>query len=459
MAQIWRQVLGLNEIGVDDNFFDLGGHSLLAARAAARLSASLNIELPVRKLFELPTVAELANYVEQLRRVQDGVRDAPITRVKRGRDLPLSSAQQRLWFLQKLDRDSSAYHIPAAYRIYGPLKPGALEAALNQIIERHESLRTAIVESRGRPTQRILPHAHLALRLVDLTLFQAEQANAEVRRLANLDLRLSYDLAIAPLMRASLLKLSAEEHVLLLNFHHIIADASSLVYFYRELATFYEAALVGSAVSLPRLPVQFADYASWQQRWLGSAAAKAQLAYWQLQLNNPPPALDLAADYERPALPSHRGARSSKRLSLDLTRALKDLSRREGATLFMTLLAGLSILLGRLAGRDDFIIGSTIAGRTRPELEGAIGFFINALALRCDLSGSPNFTDLLKRVREACLGAYSHQDLPFDKVVEALNPERDLGRNPLFQVMLNMNEVSERALKLKDCRAEKLIQS
>jgi amino acid adenylation domain-containing protein len=232
-----------------------------------------------------------------------------------------------------------------------------------------------------------------------------------------------------------------------------------LAYFYRELAVFYEAALVGSAVSLPRLPVQFADYASWQQRWLGGAPAKAQLAYWQRQLNNPPPPLDLAADYERPVRSSYRGARTSKRLSLELTRALNDLSRREGVTLFMTLLAGLSILLGRLAGRDDFVIGSTIAGRNRPELEGAIGFFINALALRCDLSGGPNFTELLKRVREACLDAYAHQDLPFDKVVEALNPGRDLGRNPLFEVMFNMNEVSARALKLKDCRTEKLIQS
>jgi amino acid adenylation domain-containing protein len=223
VAQIWRQVLGLEEIRVDDNFFDIGGHSLIAARAAARMSASLNVELPLRTLFELPTVAELASYVEQRRRVRGKVRDAPITRVKRDGDLPLSSAQQRLWFLEKLDGDSSAYHIPAAYRNYGPLRPGALEAALNQMIERHESLRTAIVESQGRPTRRILPHAQLALRRVELTSFQAEQANDEVRRLANLDLRRRYDLATAPLMRASLLGLGAEEHVLLLNFHHIIA--------------------------------------------------------------------------------------------------------------------------------------------------------------------------------------------------------------------------------------------
>ncbi len=453
VAQSWRHVLGVDEIDVDDNFFDLGGHSLLATRVAARLRASFDIELPLRKLFELPTVATLAAYVDEMRRTERGVHGAPILPVRRGGDLPLSSAQRRLWYLQKLDPDCAAYNIPAAYRIYGPLNAGALKAALNQIIERHESLRTSIVEIDGEPAQRILPAEGLPLPLIDLSETSADRVEAEVSRLVSEDARLAHDLARAPLMRAKLLRLGAAEHVLMVNFHHIVVDASSLGDFYRELAILYE---TGSADSLPAPAVQFADYASWQQAWLGSPAAEMQLAYWRRQLGTGLAPLEIPADYQRPALPRYQGARVSRRLPQDLTGALKQVAGREGATMFMTLLAAFDILLARLAGREDIIVGSTIAGRNRQELDGVIGFFINALALRCDLSGSPSFTDLLKRVRETCLDGYTHQELPFDKIVEAVNPERDFSRNPLFQVMFNMNEVGDRSLKLKDCRTEKI---
>jgi len=457
VAQSWREVLGLEEIGVEDNFFDLGGHSLLATRVAARLRSSFHIELPLRKLFELPTISMLAACVGgELRRSQSGIVDAPIVPVARGGALPLSSAQQRLWFLHKLDPDAIAYNIPAAYRIAGVLDIAALNGALNEIVRRHESLRTAIVEDHGRPAQRILTSAELALPLVDLTRMPAQHANAEVLRLVAEDARSPYDLAVAPLLRAQLLRLGEEQHVLILNFHHIVADASSLGDFYRELALLYDGFKSGLSPALPTLAVQYADYCSWQQEWLASQAAQTQLTYWRERLNGALAPLELPADFPRPAQQSYRGARLSRRLSTELTGALKSFSRREGATLFMTLLAAFNILLARLSGRRDIVVGSTIAGRGRPEVQGLIGFFINALALRSDLSGAPSFNTLLQQVREVCLDAYTHQELPFDRIVEALNPARDLSRNPLFQVMFNMNETGARALTLKDCQSEKI---
>ena len=257
-------------------------------------------------------------------------------------------------------------------------------------------------------------------------------------------------------MRAKLLRLSEDNHVLILNFHHIVCDGSSLIIFYQELAALYEAFLDGKASTLPSLPVQYADYAVWQHQWLQGEVLESQLAYWKRQLGTGLTTLNLPTDYERPVVQTYRGARLTRTLSDELTEGLKDLSRREGVTLFMTLLATLDILLSRHTGQDDIIVGSTIAGRNRPETDGLIGFFINALALRTDLSGNPTFLELLKRVREVCLDAYTHQDLPFEKVVEEINPQRDLSRNPLFQVMFNMADTSERVLKLAGCTVIKL---
>ncbi|HYA29912.1 MAG TPA: amino acid adenylation domain-containing protein, partial [Acidobacteriota bacterium] len=455
IAQVWREVLRLDEIGAEDNFFILGGHSLLATRVVARLRAHFNIELPLRKFFALPTIASLAIHVEELRRGRTGGASAAIVPVAQRTNLPLSSAQQRLWFLHKLDPASRAYNIPAAHRIRGSLRVDALAAALNEIVARHESLRTAIVEVNGQPLQRVMPQAALPVPITDLSQLAPAQAEAEMSRLVNDAAHVAYDLSHAPLMRAQLLRFTAEDHALLLNFHHIIADGSSLVDFYRELAILYEAFANGNPARFPALPIQFADYTSWQQQWLGSQDANASLEYWRRKLDGAAP-FDLPADYQRPARQSYRGARISQRLTVDITRALKELSQRLGATPFMTLLAAFVVLLARLSGREDIIVGSTIAGRSRPELNGVIGFFINALALRIDLSGRPNFAELVRRVREVCLDAYTHQDLPFEKIVEALNPERDLSRNPLFQVMFNQNEISNRGLKLKDCQCEKL---
>ena len=455
VAQVWREVLKVDKIGVYDNFFDLGGHSLLATRVVARLRNNLSVDLPLRKLFQLPTVAGLAEHIDFLLRNQGGISVPPIVPVPRGRALPLSFSQRRLWFLQKLDPNLSAYNIPATFRIEGDLYISALEKALSEIVNRHEVLRTRIIEIDGEPFQEIVSPLTITLAVKDLSHLPKEQAEAEVQRLSIDDGRQPYNLQEAPLMRAKLMRLKEKEHVLMLNFHHVVCDGSSLIIFYQELATLYEAFLDDKDFILPALPVQYADYAIWQHELQGEALA-LQLAYWKQQLGPGLTTLNLPTDYERPAVQTYRGARLTKVVSEEVTKALKELSRREGVTLFMTLLATLDILLSRHTGQDDIIVGSTIAGRSRPEIDGLIGFFINALALRSDLSGNPTFLELLKRVRDVCLDAYTHQDLPFEKVVEEINPQRDLSRNPLFQVMFNMVDISERVLKLAGCQTVKL---
>jgi len=455
VTQIWREVLKLEKIGVYDNFFELGGHSLLATRVVARLRTNFDIDLPLRKLFELPTVAALAEHVDCLRRNQSGISIPLILPVPRDGPLPLSFSQRRLWFLHKLNPDFTAYNIPAVFNIKGELDIAALERALHEIIKRHETLRTSIGETDGNPVQQIISSVIFTLPIIDLSHLPKEQSAVEVQRLSIDDVRQPYDIQNAPLMRAKLLRLDEQEQMLILNFHHIVSDGSSLVIFYQELTALYKASLEDVDVSLPPLQVQYADYAVWQNNWLQGGALQSQLAYWKRQLRDVSP-LNLPTDYERPLAQTFRGARLSGMLSVELTKELKDLSRREGVTRFMILLAALNILLARHTGQDDIVVGSTIAGRNRPELDGVIGFFINALALRTDLSGGPSFIDLLKRVREVCLDAYTHQDLPFEKVVEELNPQRDFSRNPLFQVLFNLADISERVLTLPGCEIVKL---
>jgi amino acid adenylation domain-containing protein len=456
VAQVWREVLKLDKIGVYDNFFELGGHSLLATRVVARLRSNFNVDLPLRKLFELPTVAGLAEHIDFLRHNQSGVSVPPIMPVSRDRAIPLSFSQRRLWFLQKLDPNFTAYNIPAIFRIEGDLNISALEKALREIVNRHEVLRTRVVEIDGQPLQQIIFPLMVTLPVIDLEHLPEDQAAAEVQQLSADDAHQPYNLQEAPLMRAKLLRLGEQEYVLILNFHHIVCDGSSLIIFYHELATLYEAFLDGKVSILPSLPVQYADYAVWQHERLQGEVLKSQLAYWKRQLGTGLTTLNLPTDYERPVVQTYRGARLTRTLSEELTKGLEDVSRREGVTLFMTLLASVNILLSRHTGQDDIILGATIAGRDRPETEGLIGFFINALALRTDLSGNPTFLELLKRVRDICLDAYTHQDLPFERVVEEINPQRDLSRNPLFQVMFNMADTSERTLTLPGCTVTKI---
>jgi amino acid adenylation domain-containing protein len=456
VAQVWREVLKIERLGIHENFFELGGHSLLATRVTARLRAVFDIDLPLRKVFELPTVGGLAKHIEAQRHAALGDSLPPIVPAPRDRPLPLSFSQRRLWFLMKLDPGITAYNIPASFKITGNLDVAVLEASLKQIINRHEILRTRIAEIDGQPFQEIISEVFFKLTVLDLSAFPPGEALAKAERLAAEDARERYDLSQAPLMRAKLLRLGERDHVLILNFHHIICDGSSLVIFYRELADLYGSILRNEACRLPPLPIQYADYSVWQNELLRGGRLERQRAYWKRRLGTDVPPVNLPADHNRPAVQSYRGARASVRLSEDLTRAIKRLSLKEGVTLFMTLLAAFSVLLLRLTGRDSVVVGSSISGRGRQETEGLIGFFINAIALHSDLSGDPTFLEFLKRVREVCLEAYAHHDLPFEKVVEEANPRRDFGRNPIFDVLFNLIDKSERVFSLPECEVTKI---
>ena len=450
VAQIWRELLKCEPIGVYDNFFDLGGHSLLATRVVARLRSNFQVDFPLRTLFELPTIAGLAEYIHRLRCSSAGTSIAPIAPVNRDQPLPLSFSQRRLWYLQKVDPNLSAYNIPAAFRIRGDLNHAALEQALNDVIARHEMLRSCIREIDGQPCQQVEPALHIDLAVIDLTHLPGKQAG-EARRLCEAEAYRLYDLGKPPLFRAALVKLTSDEHVLMLNFHHIVADGSSLTIFYRELGQFYDAACVGNTATLPLLPIQYGDFAAWQQEWLRSDAFHVQLEYWKSQLAELPPSIDLPTDFARPISAARPGARLTRQLSEASTTALKAFSRQHGATVFMTLFATFDVLLSRITGQEDITVGSTLAGRNRPEIEGLIGFFINALPLRIDLSGDPTFLVLLQRVREVCLDAYAHQEMPFEKIVEELRPLREPAHNPIFDILFNIADISERVLALIGC--------
>ena len=361
---------------------------------------------------------------------------------------PLSFAQQRLWFVEQLQPNTPWYNVPAAVRMTGTLHVRAMEQSLNEIMKRHETLRTTFATVEGQPVQRILPHLTLPLPVVDLEALTASERETEVQQRAREEAQRPFDLAQGPLLRATLLRLADDEHVFLLTMHHIISDGWSLGVFMRELATLYAAYASGKPSPLPSLPIQYADFAVWQREWLRGDVLETQLAYWKERLSGPLPTLELPTDRRRPAVQGFRGAKHSMVLSKSLTAALTTLSRGQGVTLFMTLLTAFNILLQRYTGQDDICIGSPIANRNQQETEGLIGFFVNTLVLRTDLSGNPSFRELLARIRESCLGAYAHQDLPFEKLVEALQPVRDVSRNPLFQIMFALQNAPMPTLAL-----------
>ncbi|HLL47749.1 MAG TPA: condensation domain-containing protein, partial [Longimicrobiaceae bacterium] len=437
LAGIWAEVLGTERVGVEDDFFELGGHSLLATRVVSRVREAFSVELPLRALFEAPTVAGQARQVEGLRRAAQPVLP-PVVPAERTGALPLSFAQERLWFLDRLQPDSAFYNIPAALGLGGALDVEALGRALGEIVRRHEALRTVFTEVEGSPVQTVAPFGGFALPVEDLSrLEEGERAAAATRSVAEGAAR-PFDLGEGPLFRASLLRLDTEEHVLLLCMHHVVSDEWSLGVLFGELSALYAAYREGRPSSLPELPVQYADYAVWQRAHLSGETLDRQLAYWRERLADAPALLELPTDRPRPPVPANRGTHESVDLPGELLARLRALGRREGATLYMTLLSAVQVLLSRYAGSDDVVVGSPIAGRTRGETEGLIGFFVNTLVLRTDLSGDPGFREVLGRVREATLGAYEHQELPFEKLVAELQPERSLGHTPLFQVMFSV---------------------
>jgi amino acid adenylation domain-containing protein/non-ribosomal peptide synthase protein (TIGR01720 family) len=450
LAGIWAEVLGRAQVGGDDHFFTIGGHSLLATRVVGRVRDALGVELPLRALFERPTLAGQAELVEAARRSGAGLSAPPLTRRSRAAALPLSFAQQRLWFLEQMEPGGAAYNIPAGFRIGGPLNLGALERSLNEVVRRHEVLRTRFEMAEGAPVQIIATHVTLPLPLVDLSGLRGLSGGGdrEIERWAALEAEQGFDLTRAPLLRARVLRLGSEDHAVLLTMHHIVSDGWSMGLLVAEVSRLYTAFASGGRSPLPELRIQYADYAQWQREWLLGEVLTRQVAYWQEQLRGLAPLLPLPADRERPAVRSQRGAVEAFTLPEDLAGALAALSRREGATLYMTLLAALQTLLGRYAGEDDIAVGSPVAGRTHRELEGLIGVFVNTLVLRTDLSGSPTVRQLLHRVRGVALEAYTQQDVPFEKLVDELRPERSLGHHPFFQVMLVLQNTPGARLRL-----------
>ncbi len=450
LADIWAQVLRLDRVGVHDNFFELGGHSLLATQLISRAREVFRVELLLRDLFEAPTVVGLAMRVEQALRVDTGLETPPVEPVSRDEELPLSFAQQRLWFLDQLAPGNLFYNIPMAVRLTGELDVAALERTLNEVVCRHEALRTTFVTVDERPVQVIAPELILPLPVDDLTHLPENEREAAAQRLATEEAQQPFDLAQGPLLRARLLRLGEEEHIVVLTVHHIVSDGWSLGVLVQEVATLYAAFKAKEPSPLPELPIQYADFAHWQREWLQGEILEAQLAYWRQQLGGSAPILELPTDRPRPAMQTYQGATQTFSLPHSLSDSLKALTREQGATLFMTLLAAFQSLLYRYTGQEDITVGTPIANRNRAAIEGLIGFFVNTLVIRTDLSGDPTFEELLGRVREVALDAYAHQDLPFEVLVETLQPQRDLSYTPLFQVMFVMDTPPVEAIPLPE---------
>ncbi|HEV2864151.1 MAG TPA: SDR family NAD(P)-dependent oxidoreductase [Pyrinomonadaceae bacterium] len=448
VARHWAELLGVERVGVYDNFFELGGHSLLAIQLISRLRAAFQMEFSLRLLFEKPTVSDLASAIEAERRDSPGA-PAPesLKRVSREGLLPLSFSQQRLWILDRMEPGSPVYNNPKAVRLKGRVDIDALGRALNEIVRRHEVLRTRFDTVEGEPTQVVEQDVTLSLPVFDLRDLPESEREAEMQQMVTDISRQPFDLLGVPPMRAALIRLGDEDYVLQLVLHHIVSDAWSIAVLIREVSVLYEAFREGRPSPLAELPIQYADYAAWQRRWLQGEVLERLLGYWKQRLAGLTP-LQIPADHQRPPVQTYLGASHNFALPKQLSDALKELSTAQDATLFMTLLAAFQLLLHRYTGQEDIVVGTDFANRDKAETEDLIGFFINQLVLRTDLSGNPTFRELVSRVREVTLGAYAHQDLPFEKLVEALNPARDMSRTPLVQVKLVLLNVPTAKLEL-----------
>lgn len=452
LAGIWAEILGLKHVSVHDNFFELGGHSLLATQVVSRIRTSFQIELPLRSLFEAPTVEALSAVIEQARSARSDGDEAPLmplTPAERREPLALSFAQQRLWFLSQMEPEGWSYNLPFALRLSGSLDVDALSYSFEQVIARHETLRTTFHESAGEPVQVIGSVEEFVLPLDDLSGLTEDRREEAVREAASTEVRRPFLLDQDRPIRARLLRLAEREHVLLVTLHHIAADAWSMTLLANEVAVFYQSRVGHSAdTALPPLPVQYADFARWQRQWLQGPVLDAHLAYWKQRLGVNPPVLKLPTDRPRPTAQTFRGARHTFTVPAKEADRLRALSRQQGVTLFMTLLAAFNTLLFLTTGQEDILVGTDVANRNREETEGLVGFFVNLLPLRSYLGGDPSFLELLAQVRQTALEAYAHQDLPFEKIVEALKLKRDLGGNPLVQALLVLQNVPPPSMEL-----------
>jgi amino acid adenylation domain-containing protein len=449
MAELWEHLLGLDRVGVNDNFFELGGHSLLAARLIMQIRQRLQIDLPLNSLFDMPTVAALTAGIAGLPRSANHAALEMIPQVDRTTPLPLSFSQQRLWFLDQLMPNTVIYNETVTFRLTGNLDPIALERSLVEIIRRHEVLRTTFTSSLGRAHQVIHSAEDFRLSVVDLSDVNAEQEQiARLNRMSSEEADTPFHLESGPLFRARLLQLNKAEHVLLICVHHIVWDDWSLGVFMQELSALYRIYAIGAESTLKPLPIQYADFAAWQRNWLQGTYFENLLSYWKQNLSGELPVLALPTDHPRPPVQTYHGAAHTFLLPNSLLEALKTMGRQQDATLFMTLLAAFNVLLHRYSGQTDILLGAPVANRMRPETEALIGFFVNTLVLRIDLSGDPTFQELIRRARTTALDAYAHQDLPFEALVDALQIERDLSRQPLFQVMIALQNARPEDMSL-----------
>ena len=444
LAGIWRSVLQVKQISVYDTFYSLGGHSLLATLIISRICQALKINISLRDLFDNPTISGLSEYINKSSHSEHNTGVPAISSVERGEALPLSFAQQRLWFLNQLEPDSSAYNIPMAVRLEGVLNIYALTRSLETIISRHENLRTRFSASNGIPVQIIHPACTYLMPVVDLQGIPPHLRDIQVQYLSNQHAQKTFDLEKGPLLRTMLLLLDYSEYIILHAIHHIVSDAWSRNIFIDELIALYNAFIDGKSHSLPDLPIQYADFACWQRQWLQGEILQVQLDYWTKRLNNIP-RLEFPTDHPYPPVQTFRGNQVRLLQSVKLSEAIKQLCQHEGSTLFMVLLAAFQVLLAHYTHQNDISVGTPIANRSQPETERLIGFFMNTLVIRTDLSGNPTFREVVAQVREVMLDAYAHQDVPFERLVELLQPERNMAYSPLFQVMFQLQHKSSLA--------------
>lgn len=455
VARIWGEVLKVEQLGLEDDYFDLGGNSLNGTQLITRLEKEFGASLEFEDLYDYCTVGSIAAYIDSLTAdptaiERSAVEPATLGRVDRNSPLPLSFAQQRLWFLDELEPGSPFYNMTFAANLSGSLRVEVLESALREVVARHEILRTSFQTVGGSPEQFIASDLAVSLTIEDLSGLSESEREAAANRLASEKAQRPFELNQPPLLRASLLRLDDREHVLLLTMHHIVSDYWSIGLLIQEMAASYGAFAAGLPSPLPELPIQYADFAHWQQSSLKGEVLDQQLAYWKMMLKDSSGVLALTTDRPRPAIQTFRGAREYAILPRELTESLKLFSRQEEVTLFMTLFAAFQVLLYRYSGQEDISVGTPIANRNRPEIEKLIGFFANTLVLRTNLAGTPSFRELLQRVREVALGAYAHQDLPFERLVEELHPRRDLSRTPLFQVLFVFQNIALEVLRLPE---------
>ncbi len=439
---IYRELLQIEQVGLHDNFFELGGHSLLAIQVTARIRKMMQIEVPLRNLFEAPAVAALARRVELQLRNKQAAGVLPPVPVSREQFLPLSFAQQRMWFLHQAAAQSFAYNLPLALKIQGRLKVSVLATCLQEIVQRHEILRATFPLQQGQPAQAISPVMPLRLKIADLQAVDKDERLAEFEQLSRTEMLNPFDLSCGPLLRLWLLRLDDDEHILFLVLHHIIFDAWSIGILLNELSVLYQAYSQGFPAPLPPLPIQYADFAYWQRSWLKDEVLESSIDYWKKQLGGAT-ALKLPTDRPRPKNPNNRGATYTFMLPMQLSQDLLALSRREGVTLFMTLLTAFQILLSRYTQQRDIVVGTDMAGRTHVETEQLIGFFVNLLVLRTKLDTQETFREVLRDVRATVINAYAHQDIPFEKLVDVLKLERTSQQVPLVDVLFVMQNTAQ----------------